>query len=201
MIINMKFNKRKCSLLGFFSGCYYLFHFTHYSNWFCRIEGGSVKNGSTLVGNVWGTPLFERSAIDFTMGQADGLLSGELGFRTPGLGWEKGLAHPHLWPWRWGFPGGMAALCFQPLLTHPCFVLPLVAEHSAGFQIDLRRTEVWLRACLAQGVALGALGGGEEVASRLAVFHTPPWGQPFPIWALFSYLSHGNNNTLSLFEA
>lgn len=31
----------------------------------------------------------------------------------------------------------MAALCFQPLLTHPCFVLPLVAEHSAGFQILL----------------------------------------------------------------
>ena len=29
----------------------------------------------------------------------------------------------------------MVALCFRPLRTHLCFVLPLVAEHSAGFQI------------------------------------------------------------------
>lgn len=31
----------------------------------------------------------------------------------------------------------MVALCFWPLPTHLCFVLLLVAEHSAGFQIPL----------------------------------------------------------------
>lgn len=67
------------------------------------------------------------------MGSADTLLSKELGWKTPVLRLEKGLADP-LTP---KIPWVTVALGFWPLATHLCLVLPLAAEHRAGFQITL----------------------------------------------------------------
>lgn len=85
------------------------------------------------MSNIQGTPLLKRSVIDLMMGQMDTLL---LGLKA-------------LVPWLHKGPGQNLPLCREAQAalgksaslpasaTHLCFVLPLVAEHSARFQIPL----------------------------------------------------------------